>query len=171
MGGQSSAQWCSTGLRKGPLLFVFFVTDLPDVLKALTLLFAHDVKTVTRRSQSMNLHSSLTAALDWSKQWDLPVHPTECNVLTIGREVPLKLSFFPDGSGTPIPVSTLVKDLGVQTDNMFSPSAQCTEAANKARQLIFMIRRSFQDLSKSALIPLYGALVRPHLEYGMPACS
>ncbi len=33
-----------------------------------------------------------------------------------------------------------------------------------------MIRRSFQDLSKSAFIPLYGALVRPHLEYGMPAC-
>ncbi len=34
-----------------------------------------------------------------------------------------------------------------------------------------MIRRSFQDLSKSAFIPLYEALVCPHLEYGMPACS
>ncbi len=40
------------------------------------------------------------------------------------------------------------------------PSAQCTEAANKARRMIFMIRCSFQDLSKSAFIPLYGALVR-----------
>ncbi len=40
-------------------------------------------------------------------------------------------------------VSNLVKDLGVQTDNMFSPPAQCTEAANKARRLILMIRRSF----------------------------
>ncbi len=35
----------------------------------------------------------------------------------------------------------------------------------------FMIRRSFQDLSKSAFIPLYGALVRPHLEYDLSACS
>ncbi len=62
------------------------------------------------------------------------------------------------GSGTQIPVSKLVKDLGVQTDNnMFSPSAQYIEAANKARQLIFMKRRSFQNLSKSAFIPLYGA--------------
>ncbi len=34
-----------------------------------------------------------------------------------------------------------------------------------------MIRRSFQDLSKSAFIPLYEALARPHLEYGVPACS
>ncbi len=54
---------------------------------------------------------------------------------------------------------------------MFSPSAQCTEAANKARRLIFMIRRSFLDFSKSAFIPLYGAFVRPHLEYGVPGCS
>ncbi len=46
-----------------------------------------------------------------------------------------------------------------------------TDVANKARRLVFMIRRSIQDLSKSAFIPLYGSLVRPHLEYGMPACS
>ncbi len=81
----------------------------------------------------MNLHSSLTAAWDWSKKLDLPINPTKCNYLTIGREVPLRLSFFPDGSGTPIPVSKLAKNLGVQANNIFSPSAQCTEAANKAR--------------------------------------
>ncbi len=34
-----------------------------------------------------------------------------------------------------------------------------------------MIRRSFQDFSKSFFIPLYGALLRPRLEYGMSACS
>ncbi len=62
-------------------------------------------------------------------------------------------------------------DLGVQADNMFSHSAQCTEAANKARRLIFMNRHSFLDLSKSVFIPLYGAFVRPHLEYGMSAYS
>ncbi len=86
---------------------------------------------VTLRSESMNLHSSLTATWDWSKKWDLPINPSKCNYLTIGREVPLRWSFFPDGSGTPIPVSTLVKDLGVQTENMISPSAQSTAAANK----------------------------------------
>ncbi len=86
-------------------------------------------------------------------------------------EAPLRLPFSPDGSGTPNPVPKLVQDLDVQTDNVCPPSAQCTEAANKSKWLIFMIRRSFQDLSKSAFILLYGALVRPHLEYGRPACS
>ncbi len=114
----------------GPLLFLLFLNGLPE---ALALLFAHDVKMVTRRSQSMNLHSSLTAAWDWSKKWDLPINPTKCNYLTFWRESRLRLPFSPDGSGTTNPVSKLVKDLDVKTDNVCFLSAQCTEAANNAR--------------------------------------
>ncbi len=79
-----------------------------------------------------------------------------------------EIVFFPRWVWHPIPLSILVKDLGVQTVNMFSPSDRWAEAANKARRLV---RCSFQDLSNRAFIPLYGALMRPHLEYGMPACS
>ncbi len=87
----------------GPLLFLVFANNLPDVLETMTLLFADDVKRVTRRSQSINLHSSLTAAWDWSKKWDLPINPTKCHSLnlTIGREVPLRLSFSPMGLAPP----------------------------------------------------------------------
>ncbi len=42
----------------GPLLFLIFVNDLPEVLETLSVLFADNVKMVTRRSRS----SSLTAA-------------------------------------------------------------------------------------------------------------
>ncbi len=89
----------------------------------MTLLFADDANMVTRRTQNMNLHSSLTAAWDWSMKWDLMINPTKCNYLAIGREAPLRLSFSPDGSDTTIPVSKLVKDLGVHTNNLFSSSA------------------------------------------------
>ncbi len=50
----------------GPLLVFLFANDLPEVLEALTLLFVDDVKMVTWRSQSINLHRSFTAAWDWS---------------------------------------------------------------------------------------------------------
>ncbi len=116
-------------------LVCFEGNDLADALEALTLLFADDVKMVTPRPQSMKLHTSLIAAWDWSQKWDLPTNPAQCNYPTIGQEIPLRSSFFPDGFGTSIPLSKLVKDLGVQVDNVFSPSA------NKARRLIFTIRR------------------------------
>ncbi len=100
-----------------------------------------------QETQNMNLQSSLTAAWDWSKKWDLPIKPAKCNYLTIGRNGPLR-SPFPDGSGTPMPISKLVNDTVIQAD-------------------VF----SFQDLTNSTFIPFYGALVRPHFEYGMLACS
>ncbi len=68
-----------------PLPFPFIVNDLPDVLEALTLLFTDDVKMGTQRTQDMNLHSYLTAEWDRSKKWDLPINPTKCSYLTIGR--------------------------------------------------------------------------------------
>ncbi len=84
---------------------------------------------------------NLTAAWDWSKKWDFPVNPTKCNYLTIGRKArPPEIVFFSRWVGHPISVSKVAKELGVQTD-LFSPSAQCTEAANKASRMIFMIRR------------------------------
>ncbi len=89
----------------GPLLFPLFVNDCPDVLEALMLLFADDVIMVTRRIKNMNLHSTLRAAWDWVKNWDLPFNRAKCNYLIIGREARLRLPFFPDGSGTIIPVS------------------------------------------------------------------
>ncbi len=62
-----------------PLSFLLFVNDLLDVLEALQLLFADDVKLITWRTQSMNLHSSLTAAWDWRKNWGPPINPVKCN--------------------------------------------------------------------------------------------
>ncbi len=72
----------------GPLLFLLFVNDLPDFLETLTLLFADDVKMVTRLSQSKNLRSSLTTAWDWSKKWDLPINPTKWNYLWVWHPDP-----------------------------------------------------------------------------------
>ncbi len=79
--------------------------------------------------------------------------------------------FFPDGCGTHTPESKLVKGLGGSDRQFFLSSAQCTEAANMAKRLIFMIRRSFHDLFEIVFHPFYGALVRPYLQFGISACS
>ncbi len=83
------------------------------------------------------------------------------------------LSFQPSqpSPGNSIQVANVVKDLGVLIDLSFSPSVNCKEADSKARWMLFMIRRSFAELSASAYAPLYNTLVRLHLEYAMQACS
>ncbi len=62
---------------------------------------------------------------------------------------------------------TDVRALGVSLDMTVASSMHCREAALTARRLLFMIHRSFSDLSKAAFIPLYRVIVRQHLEYAM----
>ena len=50
-------------------------------------------------------------------------------------------------------------------------SEQCRNAASKGNQVLGMIRRNITYKDKSLIVPLYKAIVRPHLEYCIQAWS
>ena len=48
-------------------------------------------------------------------------------------------------------------------------SQQCGIAASKGNQIIRLIRRTIMFNEKQLIVPLYKAIVRPHLEYCIQA--
>ncbi len=50
-------------------------------------------------------------------------------------------------------------------------SEQCRIAASKDNRVLGMIRRNITYKEKSLIVPLYKAMVRPHLEYCIQAWS
>ena len=56
------------------------------------------------------------------------------------------------------------KDLGVTMNADMKVSEQCRIAASKGNQVLGMIRRNITHKEKSLIVPLYKAIVRPHLE-------
>ena len=57
------------------------------------------------------------------------------------------------------------KDLGVSMNANMKVSDHCRIAASKANQILGMIRRNITYKENCLNVPLYKAIVRPHLEY------
>ena len=65
--------------------------------------------------------------------------------------------------------TTKEKDLGVTFSADMKGSEQCVIAASKGSQILGLIRRTVMCKEKQLIVPLYKAIVRPHLEYCIQA--
>lgn len=156
----------------GPLLFLLYINDLADLLADNVLMFADDVKLIFPRSDLESLKNSLSISWNWSLNNQLPLNTSKSIHMAIGRQTtPIELKLDPNGMSASIVTSQSCKDLGVYINESFKPSINCQYAVKKARGILFLIRRSFKELPPQTFRLLYCALVRPHLEYCIQACS
>ena len=153
----------------GPVLFVIFINDLPDIVKSTSSIFADDTK-IYRTIQTPNdadiLQMDIDSLTSWADTWQMRFNPGKCKLLHLGRSNP-EHSYEMENSGERVKLekSTLEKDLGVHVDKDLKFSKHIEIQVNKANKILGLIRRSYDYLDADCLKRLFIALVRPVLEY------
>lgn len=149
----------------GPILFTIFINDIDDGLINRILKFADDTKTfgkVRDEHDARLLQNDLNHLVDWSTRWGMDFNTGKCKVMHIGRNNPRVIY---EMGGEVLEVVEVERDLGVLVSHDLKVSKQCVKSSSMANKMLGMILRCFTSRDRKVLVPLYKAIVRPHLDY------
>jgi hypothetical protein len=160
------------GTVLGPLLFLLYINDLPDVIKTVSAFFADDCKLFTICDKSVvsdpKMGESLKLVHQWATTWQLSLSVPKCTVFIFGHpKVPPNYRI----GDHILETRSDVSDLGVLLSETAKSSNHCLNISNKGLQMVSMIFRNFSTRNRQFLCSMFNVYVLPVLSYNSPVWS
>ena len=160
----------------GPILFVLYINDLPEVVDkdSYVFLFADDTKLFRKICNDEDvkiIQQDINNLVAWSKKWLLKFHPDKCIYMGIGYNDDNQIEGKYNMDGHVLKTSDCEKDIGVHIDSKLKFESHINNSIKTANRVLAVARRTFECMDKDMFNNIFKGLVRPHLEYGAPIWS
>ena len=160
----------------GPLLFVLFINDLPNIIPedSDAALYADDAKTfrkITRDVDAQHLQQTLTHLTTWNNTNNIKFNASKWKVLTVSsKKKPITFAYHL--GSTNLHHVQEEKDLGVIMTGNLSWNSHIQSITSKANKLLGLLRRTCPLLTNVRVrLTLYLSLVKSQLCYASEVWS
>ena len=154
----------------GPILFLIYVNDIPNLVTSKITIFADDIKIwtiVPTTEDCTRLQKDLDTLYDWSLRNKLPFNLQKCRMLNVGKRIDFPYKLGPQH----LAWTDEEKDLGVWISRSLSNTHQCTAAYKKTSKILALLKRIFGRFTKQTLPRVFNTYIRPTMEYALQAWS
>ena len=152
-GDKSSSAPVTSGVPQGTvlgqILFLAFINDMPESIKAKCRLFADDsiiYTPVENEDDCKGLQQDLDALQEWERQWGMSFNPSKCNIMHVSRKKsPLTHTYYLKGK--PLGVVDNAGYLGVNISKDLSWHRQVTKVTSKPDRTLGLVKRNIKTPS------------------------
>ncbi|XP_022806378.1 uncharacterized protein LOC111343455 [Stylophora pistillata] len=153
----------------GPVLFLMFENDMPNVLKSSSLAMYADYskcfKTIKAASDICDFQDDLNLLCNWSSLNELYFQPIKCHNLKISRKK-TSLQRIYNLNNTAINLVTKERDLGLTVTKDLTWNQHIIQTVSKANKLLGFIKRNCHTIqNEKTLTLLYSSLIRSHFSF------
>ena len=154
----------------GPILFLIYMNDLPELVVCRMVMFADDIKIwmrITSVEDCYLLQKDLSTLYDWSVVNKLPFNLQKSKMLQLGR----KFAFTYHLGCHELTWTLAEKDLGIWVCGGLKNSMHCQSVYKRAAGVLGILKRIFGRFTPTTLPRILNTYIRPTMEYAVQAWS